>query len=347
MKIAAVEKFTRKIIDGMYKYFDYTIEDFSFIKGISIPWGLSNLQPDGSKRFFIFVSLDYDNIGENFEEELCSKLNYNKENILKVLLVSGDEDIVETQKKINYIRSNIQFDSNFIILDLVSRSIQISDSSVETPAKQIATILDNDMRTKTNSKKAVVTYTLIGINLLMFIISAVLSGSIMDIDVNVLVGLGAKYNPAIAEGQWFRLFSCIFLHGGLMHIAANMYSLYSIGPLVEHLYGKLKFIGLYVVSGIIASLFSYMFSPYVSIGASGAIFGLMGLLFVFAAKERKRLGKDFVINIASTVAVNLYIGFTLPGIDNLAHLGGLISGAILGSFLMLESDWGRKNEKDR
>jgi rhomboid protease GluP len=107
-----------------------------------------------------------------------------------------------------------------------------------------------------------------------------------------------------------------------------MYALYSIGPLVERVYGKAKYLVIYFISGIISSVFSFIFSNGVSIGASGAIFGLLGTTLVFAVTMRKNIGKGFLRNITSVIIINLFIGFTMSNIDNFGHLGGLLGGSI-------------------
>mgnify|MGYP000989394012 FL=1 len=124
--------------------------------------------------------------------------------------------------------------------------------------------------------KAPVTYTIIGINIAAYIITAFLSNNIASSNTNVLVFLGAKVNSLIAQGEYYRLVTCMFLHGGIVHLGFNMYALYSIGPLVENVFGRKKFILIYFISGILSSLMSYTFSSGISIGASGAIFGLLG-----------------------------------------------------------------------
>lgn len=332
-----IEKFTKRIIDGMYKYYGYIIEDFSSIQDISLPWGLSRILEDGTKMNIIFVDYDDGVLNRNFENDVCEKLGCRKDRIIKIVLTGGDVDSSEIMHQLNYFSELNLIQNNSIILDLKHSTMQISNSNMEGIAKQVGSIIDNNSRERSSKKNATVTYTIIGINIFLFIVSALLSGSFMNINDYVLISMGAKYNPAIEQGQWFRLVTCTFLHGGLIHIAANMYSLYSIGPLVESLYGKYKYIFMYFAAGIVSSLFSFWFSNSVSIGASGAIFGLLGIVFVFAMKERKRIGKDFLMNVGSVVVVNLFIGFSLPGIDNFGHIGGLFAGVILGLIVRLNT----------
>jgi len=330
MSISITEKFTRQVLDGMCKKYDYIVEDFSMIEGASVPWGLSKKLNDGTKIVLFFMKMEERILSGDFESNICSKVDCDRENLIKVILIS--------ENKVNSIEQISKLQNNSIVIDLINKSIKISDDKVEVVANQMASVMDSNTRNKRDKndyKNSIVTFIIIGINIFMFAISVILSGSIMDIDINVLVALGAKYNVAIQGGQWFRLITCMFLHGGLIHIAANMYSLYCIGPLVESVYGRYKFIAIYIATGIISSLFSFWFSDAISIGASGAIFGLLGVVLVFAITERKRLGKSFLRNIASIVALNLFIGLSVKGIDNYAHLGGLLSGALIATVLSL------------
>ncbi|MCS4483449.1 rhomboid family intramembrane serine protease [Clostridium botulinum] len=121
----------------------------------------------------------------------------------------------------------------------------------------------------------------------------------------------------------------MFLHGGLIHLALNMYALNAIGPLVEIYFGKAKYLIIYFISGILSSYFSYLFSSSVSIGASGAIFGILGATLIIAYTNRKKGGKEFLNNIISVIVVNLILGFSIPNVDNFGHIGGLIGGVII------------------
>lgn len=186
------------------------------------------------------------------------------------------------------------------------------------------------METLNFEKKPWVTYIIMGINILVYLLTAFLSNDIMISDYHVLIYLGAKVNELISAGEYYRLVTNIFLHGGLIHLALNMYSLYIIGPLVEKVYGRVKYIAIYFIAGIVASLFSYIFSKGLSIGASGAIFGVLGATLIFAIKIKKTIGKDFYNNILQVMVVNLIIGFSIPNIDNFAHIGGILGGMTMG-----------------
>ena len=176
-----------------------------------------------------------------------------------------------------------------------------------------------------------VTLILIAINVLMYLISAFMAKNILDIDVYTLVKLGGKVGAYVDAGQYWRLLTCMFLHGGLIHLVFNMYALFVLGPQIERLFGRVKFIIIYFASGLSSSLFSYIFGPkwVVSNGASGAIFGLLGALLVFALKEKNRVNRNVLNNLIFIVILNLVIGFSSNSIDNLGHIGGLVLGAVL------------------
>ena len=168
----------------------------------------------------------------------------------------------------------------------------------------------------------------------MFLLTAFISNSIFDINYIVLLLFGGKYGPLIESGQYYRLFTCMFLHGGLIHLVCNMYSLFIVGPQINHIYGTLKYMIIYFVGGLISSIISYIFSPNtLSVGASGAIFALVGSLLAFALSERKNINKTYISGLFQVIVINLFIGFSMTNIDNSAHIGGLAGGLIIGFVL--------------
>ncbi len=182
--------------------------------------------------------------------------------------------------------------------------------------------------------RPVVTWVLLGIILVVFALETLVGGSTNS---EVLVRLGAKVNPLIAQGEYWRLFSAMFLHIGIMHLAFNGYALVVIGTELERLLGWRRFLAIYILSGLFGGLASYAFSDSLSAGASGAIFGIIGALAAFFLRHRQQLGawgQRRLANIAFLIVINLVLGFTQPAIDNMAHLGGLVSGFCLGWFLM-------------
>jgi rhomboid protease GluP len=179
----------------------------------------------------------------------------------------------------------------------------------------------------------IVTWILLVIVGAVFVLETLAGGST---NLQVLVRLGAKVNPLIAAGEYWRLLTSMFLHIGLWHILFNGYALVIIGTELERLLGPGRFLAIYLLSGLLGSLASYAFSPSLSAGASGAIFGTIGALAAFFTTHRRRLGawgRRRLANIVFLIAINLFFGFTQPGIDNFAHMGGLLSGFGLGWFL--------------
>ena len=178
-----------------------------------------------------------------------------------------------------------------------------------------------------NGYKPIFTYLLILTNVVLFFYQLTLT----DEQLSFWFREYGATPTLVLHGQNLKsLVTGMFLHGGLIHLALNMYSLYAIGPLVERVYGKAKYIAIYFIAGIASSLFSYIFSDSISIGASGAIFGILGATLVFAITIRKTVGKDFYNNILQVMVVNLIIGFSIPNIDNFGHIGGMLGGIIMG-----------------
>jgi len=176
-----------------------------------------------------------------------------------------------------------------------------------------------------------VTYIILGINIAAFLLMN-LTGLLFGWQQSEqLFFFGAKVNLLIAYGQYWRLLTAVFLHIGIAHLFFNSYAIYIYGPIVERLYGKVKFIIVYLGSGLMGSLFSYMFSSNSSAGASGAIFGLMGSLLYFRQQRKEIFQKVFGPRLFIIIAINLFIGLTSNGIDNWGHIGGLIGGYLLGN----------------
>ena len=187
----------------------------------------------------------------------------------------------------------------------------------------------------------IITMSLIFINILLYIFCAIRSGNIIDIDGLTLLQVGGNFGPLVSEGQVWSLLTCAFLHGGLIHIIFNMYALYVIGPQLEVLFGRVKYIVIYLLSAIGGSLLSYIFSPLsLSIGASGAIFGLFGAMVMYVLKYRDRIPKRVLNNLFFVIILNLFIGFNLQGIDNFGHIGGLLTGVVVSLiFLSLKQKY--------
>ncbi len=176
-----------------------------------------------------------------------------------------------------------------------------------------------------NRKKPVVTYALIGINVAMYLAELVLQTFFMSHGQMLLV-LGAKENTLITVGQYWRLLTAAFLHSGLSHIACNMFALFIWGRNAEALLGRARYLAVYLVSGAFGTLLSYLCSPAVAVGASGAIFGLFGALLYFRLRHRRMFDQVFGIQVLIIIGMNLAMGFMGQGVDNFGHIGGLLGG---------------------
>lgn len=180
--------------------------------------------------------------------------------------------------------------------------------------------------------KPVFTYILLAVIVIVWIAMTLAGGST---NTRVLVRFGANYGPLILEGEIWRLFTSMFLHIGLIHLAFNAYALFIFGLEMERLYGPDRFIVIYILSGLFGNLVSFASRGpnLLSAGASGAIFGIIGMNLVFFLLHREafgQFGRQRVMNTLVIIGINLFFGFTVPGIDNLAHLGGLVAGFALG-----------------
>ncbi len=179
-----------------------------------------------------------------------------------------------------------------------------------------------------------VVYVLLGLIGLFFVAETVLGGSTRT---SVLIALGAQVNLLVWQGEAWRLLTAMFLHIGLMHLLFNSWALYSLGSEVEMFFGSFRFTVIYFYAGLFGGLAYYLLGPVhtattVSAGASGAVFGIIGAELAFWLRNRNVFGvfgRQRLLNLGTLVAINLFLGFTVPGINNLAHLGGLFSGFML------------------
>lgn len=177
-----------------------------------------------------------------------------------------------------------------------------------------------------------ITPVLINLNILLFTIMAISGVSILSPDSESLIRWGANFRPVTLEGQWWRLITCCFLHIGILHLLMNMYALVYIGLLLEPHLGKGRFAAAYLLTGIAASLTSLCWHDLtISAGASGAIFGMYGVFLAMLTTNliEKSARKALLASIGIFVVYNLANGIK-GNIDNAAHIGGLISGLIIG-----------------
>ena len=176
-------------------------------------------------------------------------------------------------------------------------------------------------------RRPLVTITLLIITIIIFLLQTA-SEYIFGLD--LVAGVGMKVNDLIIDGQYWRFFTPMFLHGSILHLGFNMYALYIFGPGLERYYGHGRFILLFFLSGFAGNVFSFTFTASNSLGSSTAIFGLLAAEGVFLYQNQKVFGgvaRRALNNIIMIAVVNLIIGLS-PGIDNWGHMGGLLGGAI-------------------
>jgi len=182
------------------------------------------------------------------------------------------------------------------------------------------------------------TQVIFGANIAVFLATALASGSAINISGEVNFHYGANFGPYTLSGEWWRLLTYMFLHGGAMHIFFNMWCLWDLGRLSESLYGRWTFAGIYLITGVSGGLASIAWNPRVlSVGASGAIFGLAGALiasFYLGEFSLPRVAISGTLRSLVIFAVfNLGFGQLFGGIDNACHIGGLVSGLVLGALI--------------
>lgn len=193
--------------------------------------------------------------------------------------------------------------------------------------------------TRQQSSSMVVTQAIFGVNVAVFIAMLLAGVSMLDNPAGQdLVHWGANYGPLTVSGQWWRLLTCVFVHGGLLHIAFNMWCLWDLGRLAESVYGHWTFAVVYLISGIAASLASLIWNPSIlSVGASGAIFGIAGALIASFYLGEFSLPRAAMSGMLRSVVVfvgyNLFFGAVIAHTDNAAHIGGLLMGLLLGALI--------------
>ncbi len=186
-----------------------------------------------------------------------------------------------------------------------------------------------------------ITYIIVGLNFLLFVVSLLATMRLSQesggqglnlfggINGLVLDRLGASRPLVLINGEWWRLVMAIFLHGGILHIAMNTWVLMDIGPQVEEVYGSARYLFLYIATGIAGFLASAI-TGHFSVGASGALMGLIGLMLAITTRRGGAYMQMIRGQLIRWVVYILVLGFVVSGIDNAAHLGGLAAGFLLG-----------------
>jgi membrane associated rhomboid family serine protease len=189
--------------------------------------------------------------------------------------------------------------------------------------------------------RPVVTLSLLAINTALLLVEVALSGNgaggLIEPSSRALCRLGGLNAPAVVQdGQYWRLLTVMVLHAGIIHWAFNSYALFIFGPTLEALLGRVRFLALYVGSGFAASAASLLFThPLLGVGASGAIFGLLGALVAYFYRRREAGGRRVLQNLLLVLALNLFIGARVANVDNVAHVGGFLAGLLAMGLLEL------------
>lgn len=253
----------------------------------------------------------YMDLGDN------AHIEKNNRNMMMVK-ISGEEDL-ENLDVLNDdfpdIRKKLKFTEKG--MELFIKITEDINKKNQIDAKRVDEVFEK--------KTPYVSYALIAINVLIYVVS-ILFGKYDDI-----INTFCLYGPLVRLGEYYRLITSMFLHGDILHLFFNCYAIYVIGPQLESFMGKAKFLFIYIFSGILGGFLSIAMSNYASIGASGAIFGLLGGMLYFGYHYRLYLGSVLKSQIIPLIVLNLVLGFINTGIDNFAHIGGLIGGVLATS----------------
>ena len=247
----------------------------------------------------------------------------NKKNIETLIATIGEVKGQITQEEVQ---------EKFLALE--TDKIAAEDDVLNRPPSTAKDKISGFLSVFTPTEGYFVSPILINLNVGVFIIMILSGVHIMTPESQSLLDWGANFKPLTLEGQWWRLFTATFLHIGILHLLLNMYALLYIGLLLEPYLGKGRFLAAYLISGIAASLASLWWHDVtISAGASGAIFGLYGVFLALLTTKLldKSVKKALFTSIAFFVGYNLLNGLKPnSGIDNAAHVGGLLSGLLIG-----------------
>lgn len=281
----------------------------------------------------------------NITSQVKKKTLSFKMNVLNIFLDINDDIKLDDVKNIHSI--SIKNSKDLLKNETLKETFPKIDSELLQEKNNIDLLINvtNDINMKSahdnkvyeetfKPKKIIITPILIALCCVCFVLELIFPE---------LLSLGANNHDLVASGQYYRLFTSTFLHVNIIHLLCNMYSLYIIGRGLENFLGKFKYTIVYLVSLIASSLMSIVFSNSYSVGASGAIFGLLGALLYFGYNYRLYLGSVMKSQIIPVIIMNLLLGFTLSGIDNAAHIGGLIGGFLC---LMALGITGKENKSE-
>lgn len=189
---------------------------------------------------------------------------------------------------------------------------------------------------RARARNPYVTWVVVAANCAMFLVTAALAGNALSFGSDTLLRLGALSAPRVFAGEWWRLPAAMFLHGGALHLAFNMLALYQVGLVVERLYGSATYAAIYLLAGLAGGCASMFWrQDAISVGASGAVFGVYGALLAYLLVQRGSIPSAVLRNLRTStvlfVGYSIVIGLGAANIDNAAHLGGLAGGFIFGA----------------
>lgn len=263
------------------------------------------------------------------------------ESLKKPLPVKGDKQMEVSLYYLDQEKRQEEKNRLFTNLAKEAPEFQFPESEAEMEQETIRLnerlqLLEQKQREETESiffyGKPFFLYLFLVLNLAMFYLLEVNGGSTSPA---TLIEFGAKYNPAILDGEWWRIITSMFLHVGFLHLFMNMLALFYLGMAVERIYGSTRFLIIYFLAGIAGGVTSFVFNTQVAAGASGAIFGLFGALLYFGVNHTKLFFKTMGWNLLFIIGLNIVIGVSIPQIDNGAHMGGLIGGFLASAIVSL------------
>lgn len=272
------------------------------------------------------VKMSMLNILVNARDEVAPKEADNIESIVinKISDLKKNEFINEHypdfKDKVNFKKSDA--------VNLFEMTEELNNKTVNEDKKLAKVFMGND--------KPVVTTILIALNVIMFLLSV--------FDYSFVINTFANYYLNVKNGEVYRLITAAFVHANILHIFFNMYALYALGPQIEKFYGRKRYLLIYLGSALLGSLLSVVLTNNVSVGASGAIFGLFGAMLYFGYKYRATLDGFLRSGIIPVIVINLLLGFMIPGIDVYGHIGGLLGGLVLSYAFGVVN---KENKKDK
>lgn len=295
---------------------------------------LANTAISGSKGQQILCLINEEGMvvsSEMIHNEVADVLGKNKKNT---------RQFEETYQKITAQTDPATTETALYELSLLR--IQTIDK-IEVEEREAAEI---DAAMNLSKSNLYVTYGIIALNILIFIAMIIDGAGLFTPNALVHLKWGSNYSPLTLTGDWWRLISSIFIHFGIIHLLMNMYCLYTVGVYLEPMLGKLRYLAAYLCTGLVASLVSLWWhagEPVNSAGASGAVFGMYGVFLALLTSNLipKKVKDELLKSILLFIAFNLLYGLK-GGIDNSAHIGGLLSGFVFGYGLV----WTIKKERE-